>query len=98
MSLRRTIPYCFNCLRLEGTGHAKNTRHHFDAYKYLFDENFQLLQFAAQHVAREQMKYAKAGAIAEEALTNIKIVSAYSGQPTEVKRYVDQKDLIIVKL
>lgn len=37
-------------------------------------------------MAREQKKYAKAGAIAEETLTNIKTVTAYSGQPIETER------------
>ncbi|KAK7600963.1 hypothetical protein V9T40_008404 [Parthenolecanium corni] len=46
-------------------------------------------KFASQHVAREQKKYAKAGAIAEETLTNIKTVTAYSGQPIETERYFE---------
>lgn len=36
---------------------------------------------------REQKKYAKAGAIAEESLSNIKTVTAYSGQAIETERY-----------
>lgn len=44
------------------------------------------LQFASSQVAREQQKYAKAGAVAEESLSNIKTVTAYAGQSYESKR------------
>lgn len=37
-------------------------------------------------MAREQEKYAAAGAVAEEVLSNIKTVNAFGGQPIEVKR------------
>jgi len=38
-------------------------------------------------MAREQEKYASAGSVAEEALSNIKTVNAFGGQGVEVKRY-----------
>ena len=33
--------------------------------------------------------YAKAGGVAEEALSNIRTVSAFGGQESEIKRYAD---------
>jgi len=37
----------------------------------------------------EQSSYAKAGTVAEEALTNIKTVMAFSGRSKEIQRYED---------
>lgn len=45
------------------------------------------LQFAATSSAREQEKYGLAGAVAEEALSNIKTVNAFCGQAVEIARY-----------
>ncbi|XKL66217.1 hypothetical protein PGB90_009637 [Kerria lacca] len=54
---------------------------------FLIGLNAYLSSFTATQVSREQQKYAKAGAIAEEALTNVKTVNAYSGQFIEIKKY-----------
>jgi len=39
--------------------------------------------------ANEQSSYAKAGNVAEEALTNVKTVMAFGGYEKEIKRYED---------
>jgi hypothetical protein len=44
------------------------------------------LQLMKKYSEREMAVYAKAGGVAEEALTNIRIVNAYAGQSKEVQR------------
>ena len=39
------------------------------------------------YVEKEMTAYAKAGGVAEEALTNIKVVTAFSGHDKECSRY-----------
>jgi len=45
-----------------------------------------LLQFTAKISAIEQVQYAKAGAVAQEAIGSIHTVIAYGGQEKEVQR------------
>lgn len=42
----------------------------------------------ATSAAREQLKYALAGGIAEEALTCVRTVAAFGGERREVTRYI----------
>jgi ATP-binding cassette, subfamily B (MDR/TAP), member 4 len=44
------------------------------------------LQLMKKYSEREMAAYAKAGGVAEEAFTNIRIVNAYAGQSKEVQR------------
>ena len=45
-----------------------------------------LAQLMKNSSQKELAAYAKAGGVAEEALTNIRIVNAYGGQSKEVQR------------
>ena len=47
-----------------------------------------LARVAASSAAREQLKYAIAGGIADEVLNCIRTVAAFGGQVREVKRFV----------
>jgi hypothetical protein len=46
------------------------------------------MQIMKHYTQLEMSAYAKAGGVAEEALANIKIVSAFAGEIKESKRYV----------
>jgi len=49
---------------------------------------FAKVQVTASSSAREQLKYAFAGSIAEEVLANIRTVAAFCKEKIEMKRFI----------
>lgn len=56
------------------------------------------MQVLTSFTAKEQSAYAKAGAVAEEVLSAIRTVFAFSGQNKEIKRCIQDSSSLVVEV